>query len=424
MFNLKLTKGNIDIYSLPNPALQSFCIGVCIKAGCLYETPETNGYAHLFEHIVFRNVKKQMGSDFYNLLAKNSIEFYASTYQELIIFKIHGLLSGFDFACKILEIIFNDIDISTAELNAEKARIKAEMREEDERDKLSYLCKKEVWKNTNLEQLVFGYCKNIDSASVKRLNEFKRNIVSKNNVFIVMTGNVTENDISSVKRITDKLTLDISEAKDNSVVLPDGFLNRKSRIILKNSYWTRVYFSFDHRCKEKDLRILNLIYEALFTGDSAIIYQNLSENNPYIYSFDYHNERYRNAGTLTLDFDVDERNLLPSIEKAVECFNMIKQGNFDFDLCLKKFETAWLLDLDNSYNLCTNLSFELLYHNESVRSINNDIEYHHKLSKEEITKYAKKLFITDNLVFGVKGNKYKISKKTEAIKEILNKLNN
>jgi len=424
MNDIKLYKGNIDLYSLTNTSLQTFCIGVCIKAGSNYETRDTNGYAHLFEHTVFRNIKNSFGPEFYNLLAKNSVEFFGTTYKEAIIFKIYGLKSGFDFACEVLNKLFSEINISRKELEAEKGRIKAEIREKDKRNTFRFGCDEARWKGTSLSQLVIGYCKNIDNASVKALKEYQESILTENNVFAVTTGNLSQKDIQKINDILNTIKLGKGEARNNSFPEPQGFMKRNPEIVLKNGYWTSVFFSFDHRCGKNEKEIIDIIYEALFTGDSGIVYRRISEDAPLVYSYDTFNERYLNCGTVTLEYEVDSKNLEKSLAETVKCFNMIKDGDFDFELCQKKYEYSSRLCLDDSYALCTNLAFDILIAGDNpTEFIKQDIENHKAIKKQDVVEYAKKFFVTDNLVLGIEGNKRKLEKRIDIIKSIISELN-
>ena len=49
----------ISIYSLTNPNLRSFCLSLYVRAGSIFEDLSNNGISHLFEHVVFRNIKNK-----------------------------------------------------------------------------------------------------------------------------------------------------------------------------------------------------------------------------------------------------------------------------------------------------------------------------------------------------------------------------
>ena len=121
----------VNIYSLLNPNLRSFCLCLYIRAGSIFETPADNGISHLFEHVVFRNVKSKY-KNFYEELALRGIDMQGTTYKEFIQIEINGPAYGFAFAVEVLCHFFDEIEISKTELLKEKNRIKAEIREEGE----------------------------------------------------------------------------------------------------------------------------------------------------------------------------------------------------------------------------------------------------------------------------------------------------
>ena len=137
----------INIYSLLNPNIRSFCLCLYIRAGSIFETSADNGISHLFEHIVFRNVKLKY-DDFYEQLALHGIDMQGTTYKEFIQLEINGPSYEFSFATDVLCHFFDEIELPKEEFLKEKNRIKAEIRENDERASLDYFFNKIIWNNT------------------------------------------------------------------------------------------------------------------------------------------------------------------------------------------------------------------------------------------------------------------------------------
>ena len=90
----------ISIYSLTNPNLRSFCLSLYVRAGSIFEDLYNNGISHLFEHVVFRNIKNKY-ENFYELLAMHGLCFQGSTYKKFVSFTIDGPQHEFDFAIVI-----------------------------------------------------------------------------------------------------------------------------------------------------------------------------------------------------------------------------------------------------------------------------------------------------------------------------------
>ena len=218
------------IYSLTNHNLHSFCLSLYIRAGSIFEDITENGISHLFEHMVFRNLKNKY-ENFYHVMAKRGIDFEGCTYKEFIMFTVTGPSYEFDFACDILCGIFDEIVLDPCAFASEKKRIKAEMRERDERNSLHYLFNKAVWHDTEAEKTILGYCSVIDRISLRKLNEFGRKILSRDNCFFYVTGNASDEDIGRLGRKVE--ALDISQTSPgfaNTITLNRDFFHRDGNI--------------------------------------------------------------------------------------------------------------------------------------------------------------------------------------------------
>ena len=121
-------RNGIRVYGDLNEHLHGFCIGIYILAGSMYETEQDHGITHLFEHCVFRNLKKRYDRDFYELLTQHGLSFNATTYKEVLCFEISGLPAGLPFAAELMERMFRPFDLSLEEYRTEKQRINAEIR--------------------------------------------------------------------------------------------------------------------------------------------------------------------------------------------------------------------------------------------------------------------------------------------------------
>lgn len=410
-----------DIYSYLNNNMHSFCLGIYIKAGSMYENDKNNGIAHLYEHMVFRNIKKFYGDGFYTLLSKNGLYFNASTYREFIQFEFVGIKESFPFLLDIISKLFLDFNLSSDEIKEEKNRIKAEIRENDERRTIAYYYDNLVWSGTSLDKTITGYCKTIDKISQKALNEYKKSIISQGNLFFYVTGNVNETQMKELKECVAKLPISKHNiGYTNTAPVPQNFFNRKPDVAVYNSYWTYVKIGFDIDNKRISSPIRDLIYSVLFESDDALFNQGLSEKNPMIYSYDSTLEQYRNISNIKVQFEIDRKNLYNSLEKTVEVINNLKNGLFDYDAVLMKKISAHKFCLDN----VVNLNWDLAYEGHIIENgVGSEIEYEQKymsVTKQQIVDCANEIFKTENLSIAVKGRKKEID--VEEIRTILNKL--
>lgn len=411
----------VNIYSLLNPNLRSFCLCLYIRAGSIFETSADNGISHFFEHIVFRNVKSKY-ENFYEELALHGMDMQGTTYKEFIQIEINGPSSEFAFAADVLCHIFDEIDISKEEFLKEKNRIKAEIREDGDRTSLDYHFNNLVWNGTEVEKGILGYCKNLDRISLKKLNQFREEVFSKDNFFIYITGNVAEKDIDALNEKIEKLDIQPNEIKrTNTIMLNKTFSNRNGKIEVKNDYWHYIKFGFDFDTGKFSGGVIDILYCVLFKCENALVYNYLSEDNPIIYSYDATQEQYDNIANLNFKFEVSRAKLLDAVKIVVEILNDVKYGEFNFEAALKLETSTVDMELDRPCNL----NWSMAYYNHILKTTH--IDYTDELygrfkgvTKEQVMAAAKEIFQTKNMTVALKGNKKKIN--TAEIENILKNL--
>ncbi len=410
----------INIYSYLNSSLRSFCLSLYIRAGSIFETSSENGISHLFEHIVFRNIKRKY-TNFYDELAFHGVTFQGKTYKEFIQFEISGPSLEFEFGAEVLCSIFDEIELTKLDLEKEKKRIKAEIREEDERSSVDYYFNRLVWKDTEVEKTVLGYCNVLDSVSIKKLNEYRKRCFSKDNFFVYITGNVSERSIDCLKNKAGKLVIFQSENKrTNTVSLNEDFFNRKVKANVSNGYWHYIKMGFDVDAKLSDGAV-DILYSVLFNYDKALVHNYLSEDNPIIYSYDSTHEQYDNVGNIHFKFEVDKTKLEDAVKIIVDLLNDVKAGNFNFESSLKAEMYYKEMEFDDP----SNLNWSGAYYNHILKANLGDPadKYHRRLDgvkKEDVIHVAKEIFQTRNMTVAIKGNKKKIN--AENIEKIMKKL--
>ena len=410
----------ISIYSLTNPNLRSFCLSLYVRAGSIFEDLSNNGISHLFEHVVFRHIKNRY-ENFYELLAMNGLCLQGSTYKEFMSFTIDGPQHEFDFAIEILCGLFDEIEPTSHDFNNEKGRIKAEIREEDLRSSLDFYFDSIVWKNSEVEKIVLGYCKTIDRVSVKKINEFRQKVLSAGNCFIYATGNISDENLNALNKKISKLDIcQINPGFTNTVTVNDEFFHREKKIWIKNNYWHYIQIGFDVDCSKYSGGVYDLLYALLFNGDKALVYNYLSEDNPIIYSYDSTFEQYDNVGNINFSFEVDRNKIEDVFKAVVELLNAAKDGRFNFEANLNSEMFNSELDLDKP----SNLNWNMAYYNHILKTepIDYSDEFYgrFRVTKKQVTDAAKDIFRRCNMTVAMKGNKKRIN--TDAIEKILESL--
>lgn len=408
---LLMTDNGIAIYSYPNPHLHSFCIALYVKAGCLYEPEEENGITHLLEHLVFRNIDKKMEGQMYRILDRCGLSFNASTYKEFVQFIITGAPAYYNQAVEIMTKIFEPLTLSAHQIEVEKQRVKAEIREKEYEKSLDCFTEQIIWKDTCLTRDIAGKIKFLNKMGQRRLTEAHRSLFERKNLFFYLTGKIENHNIETLQKSLESIDWLPSkgENRDNTAPVPKDFFHRTGEVQIKNSEYCYIRFSFDVDVQKYQNAELDLLYDILFSGDSCVVYQELSEKSGLIYSFDARFEQYRNIGNLHFSYEVRHNDLLESVKIITQKLHDLKGGMEErLPYVLPPYvDNAYIMydDVDD-FNWC------FAYENHILECGYEDIEArkaaYQNVTVDRLNQVANEILRKENLVVTLKGQKKKV----------------
>lgn len=400
----------IKLIDCTNAVYHSFCIGVYIKAGCMYEPEQWNGITHLYEHCVFRNIKKQYSEDFYELLTRHGLDFNACTYKEFVQFELTGIPSGVGFAADILSKLFLPFSLSAEEYHAEIKRIKAEIREESETKGLNYLLNTHVWNGTSLANTITGTCANLDRVSRKRLEQYRQSILSPGNILVCLTGNISSDHMDQIRKTLRQIPVSETDCcNDNTAPVPRNFGMRSMDVHMGHGDFYSIAMGFDIDNSRCPAAIRDLIYAILFSGDSSLFFRHLSEDNQLLYSYHAKLEQYRNISNIQVFFEVGRTDILPVICEIRRILDFLKTGEFSLENNLQKLLSNWEIQQDYVADFNWAIAFE--NHILGAAPVCMDkpmLGRYDAISREQIMICANEIFRKENMTFAIRGPKRRI----------------
>ncbi len=421
MEKLTVTDNGIKIYSYKNENVHSFFISLFVKSGVMYEITSQNGITHFLEHALIRNINKLMDGKMYSTLDKYGIEYNASTYSEMVQFYLSGAKCNFSIARDFITKLFCPLALDKTELDSERGRVKAEIRESNDKTSLSTFTTDIVWNKTSLSHSIVGRANTLNKIGVRALEEYRQKIFAKDNIFFYVSGNFENSDILSLKEAIEKYAFSSGLANSNIAPIPEGFGNRKSEIYIKNERFCEVRFTFDIDLSKVNVPTLDLLYDILLTGYNSKFFIELSEKRGLLYDTVGTVERYKNIGVLYFTFEVKEKDIYKAFEVIVSILNSLKSEMLTESECMKSAYT------DNAYMLLDDprdLNFTFAYDNHIMdlgyASLEDRIAAYKSVMPSDILDAARAIFKEKNLTVTMKANKKKIDK--ERLKEILSSL--
>ena len=415
----RITKNGITIYDYKNPAVHSFFISLYVRAGSMHEAH--SGITHFLEHAAIRNVNCIMGGGLYPMLDRLGIEFNASTFTEMVQFYVSGATENFDIASEILVKVLSPIILSGDEIKTERERIKAEIRESDEKGSLPSFANSIVFADTTLENMITGTVASVGKISGKRLEEYRRSVMTSENIFFYVTGNYSDENLSKLSSLIEKYSIEKGKRNVNLAPVTKNFGRREQRVHIKNDDFTMLRFNFDMDMSLIDMAEADLLYDMLLCGYNSRFFIEMSEKRGLFYDISGSSERYNNIGSFVFFFEVKGGSIYDATRTVIELLREIKSTPPNPDEMMKAgFVTnAYML-----YDSPRDLNFTFAYDNHILSSSYSSIEErsakYAAITPERLREVASLVFRPENLTLAIKGNK----KKIDALKleEIIKKL--
>ena len=416
---MRTTKNGTVIYDYKNPNVNGFYISLFLRAGSMHESH--GGITHFLEHTSIRNVNCMMEGGLYSLLDRRGIEFNASTFSEMVQFYISGASENFDLSAEIIARLLSPIILPPSEISTERDRIKAEIRESDDKTSLSTFSNNIVYEGTSLAGLITGSIGSVNKINRDRLENYRRSVMTRENIFFYVTGNYTEENLKKLSSEIEKYTLEGGEKNENIAPVCLGFGRREHSVHLKNADFTMLRFSFDVDMSRVSVAETDLIYDMLLCGYNSRFFIEMSERRGLFYDINGSCERYKNIGSLVFSYEVRGGSVYDAVQTTVELLREYKERIPSEDEMMK---AGYVTNAGLLYDNPRELNFTFAYDNHIMDERYGDIAEraarYERVTPERLREVAEILFTKENLTLAIKGNKKKID--TERLEEILRKL--
>ena len=417
---LYVTKNGIKIYSYKNESAHSFFVSMFLRAGSMFEREEDGGITHFLEHISIRNVNALKGGGLYGMLDRYGLEFNASTFAEMVQFYTSGSPKNFAVASEVIASVLSPITVAPSEVAIERDRIKAEIREGDEKNSLAAFSGSVVFENTSLARSILGTNKTVSRITKARLERYRQEVMTSGNVFFYVSGSFSDDDISALAREIEKYEVGEGESRRNVAPVPKNFAKRAPEAHIKNGDFTMLRLTFDVDMSLVTAPALDLIYDMLISGYNSSLFFELSEKRGIFYDINGQLDKYKNIGVFAFSFEIKEEMLYEALELTLGILSEVKRKIPDEGECMKAgyVDNAPML-LDDSRELNFTFGYGNHIMEQKYKTLDDHINAYKRVTPEEIQRTMETIFAPNNLTVTVKGKKRKIDK--SRLDEILKK---
>lgn len=394
----------IPVYTYTNDSQHSFFISLFVRAGSMFESER--GISHFFEHVAIRNINYIMSGELYAILDRFGLEFNATTSSEMVQFYITGAKRHVRLGADIIVRVLEQIKLPASEIDRERDRIRAEIREVDEASTLQGFTASKIYEGTSLAASITGTLGSVAKIGKRSLERFRREVLTAENIFLYMTGAVSDADAAHLAELVDGYELPAGVRNENIAPVPAAFGKRGAAMYRKSADFTKLRFSFDVDMSRVSLPELDLIYDQLLGGYNSEFFLELSERRGIFYDLSGSVERYLNIGTFSFTYEIKEAKVAEAICVTVDILRRFKSEILD------KSELITAGYVDNAmmlYDDARELNFTFSYDNHIMNCDYKDIEdrrrAYESVAPERIREAAEVIFTPENLTLTLKGKR-------------------
>ena len=404
-----VSKNGIKVYTFANPAQHGFYLSLFVRAGSIYEKENESGITHFLEHIAIRNIHHLMGERLYAELDKYGLEFNASTFNEMVHFYVSGAAEHFAKAAEILCRVFSRIALPKSEIDLERMRIKAEIREGDEKNSLSAFTLSSIYPDSPLKNPIVGTVRSVSSITGRRLEAYRASIFTKENLFFYATGAVGEGEIAAQLSILEGYDLPCGEKRESAPALPSSFLHRGGSVYIKSADFTMLRFNFDVDMSRVKSAELDLLYDLLLSGYGARFFVEMSEKRGLFYDISGGIDRYKNAGLFYFSFEIKEKDAREAISVVLEILRDLRTNIYKTEDLIKApyVDNAFLL-YDDARELNFTFAYDAHILDLPYHALSDRVQAYEEISGARMREVARAVFDLENLTLTVKGSKKKL----------------
>jgi predicted Zn-dependent peptidase len=380
------------------PYLNSATMGIWTDIGSRDETPESNGFSHFIEHMVFKGTKSRSALEIATSLESLGGTLNAFTGRENTCYYARVLNAHLPLAVEILSDILSNSTFESQHLRMEKRVVIEEIKDvlDTPSDTVHDLFSLATWKKHPLGYSILGTATNIKR--IRRdnlLSFFKKNYVTSNTL-IAAAGKVSH--AALVKQVSKHLKLNTSKrAKKATSIQPDISPARKiySRDINQAHVvlgWKIVKYNHPDRYP---LLMLNNIMGG---GMSSRLFQIIRERKGLAYSVFSFQDYYKDTGILGAYLGCDGSNVPAAVNLLVSEVEKIKNGDItDAEFSATKLQISGnlMLGLESSTNRMNRLARNELYLGRQY-SISETMQNIEKVKKTDLAAVARKYLNPDS----------------------------
>lgn len=354
------TVNGLRLVCKPMAGLHSAAIGVWLHNGCRHEQAQQQGYAHFFEHLVFRRTRRHTGKALSRLFESMGGAINAQTGRELTGFYGHVPSNrSAEFLQLLLDMLlqpaFNQQDFA---LERDVVLQELAMLNDDPEEALEDFATEQVWPAHSMGRQILGSRQSIGEATLEALYAYARQIVHRENLLIVAVGDLDIAALQQVCRDNDCASGVPANSSTPQFVTTDGKLDLGCEQTQLQWLMPAVAYTAAQAPR------YDIANQILAGGYDSRLYQTLREQMGLVYSIDSQLEYYRDTGLWFIQTNTEaqqRQQVSAAVQQVLQ--DLIDTGPTQQELhnACQHLQASHIIDADDLQTSMENIAQDMFY---------------------------------------------------------------
>ncbi len=267
-----MLENGIKLYLDPVPDVKTLGFGIGVHIGTFYEPASKKGISHFLEHMLWKSNKKYTAKQISLGLELNGVISNAFTNAYLTFYLFEGLPERFHKVIDIVFSMFENEKFKEGEFEKEKSVILSEfdMTHTNPSERLIREIPKCIYGRSDYGFAdPIGCRETIENITKEDVEEWKAKFYTPENMFLVLSGKFSENEVKLVKEYFEKL-------ESNETMRRKPTKGEGSRIILKMNTNNQIYYALNFK-SNAEWYVLEAFKHLVSFGLSSPVFQIIRE---------------------------------------------------------------------------------------------------------------------------------------------------
>ena len=352
MIDLFLLKNGLRVALVPIKGSQSVTVLALIKGGSRYESPEEEGLAHFYEHMLFKGTQKYPSKKDWALKADQvGAEYNGATAQEYTFYYLKTAKNDLPVGLDLISQLVIYPLLKEEEIETERGVIKEEVHMyEDLPDlKAELELGKLLYPRHPLGKSGLGRPETIDRFKAKDFKNFGRRFYTAEKTVLVVAGGVGKKDRALIESFWGGM-----KKGKKQTFLPVGALGKK-KLKKVNRSSDQIHLALGMRAlpRSSSLRFAQTLFNIILgQGMSSRLFQRVREEEGLCYSVRSTVDLFQDTAVLEVQAGLNKKKLSLGRKRIrEELFSLAEKGASDEELAKAKsfFRGQLVLQLEDSF---------------------------------------------------------------------------